>query len=411
MQIVIVGGGVAGLEALLGLRDVAPADVDITLVAADPDFTYRPLAVAEPFARGRARRVPLAQIAEDAGAALVLDRLEAVDDAAGELRLHATRPNVRYDAALIAAGARPVAGIEGALTWFPGGDDAVYGDLLRDIEEGYSKRLAIVIPPGAAWPLPAYELAAMTAGEARAMGQSHVEVTLVTPENAPLAVFGERASRAAGEEMERAGVSVVTGAVARRDGQALVLEPSGERLDVERVVAIPRLLGPAIEGLASDGEGFIQTGEDGRVVRTTRTWAAGDGIVSAVKFGGVATQQARVAVASIARFAGAEHVPDPGEPVLQGRLLIGGRTRRLRGEGAPLWSGQGKIAGEYLPRWLAERGIAEPVEQIEEAIEVNRPVRELAGDTRHLFELGRQYRIADPAIAALGRRMREARSR
>jgi hypothetical protein len=42
--------------------------------------------------------------------------------------------------------------------------------------------------------------------------------------------------------------------------------------------------------------------------------------------------------------------------VIHGRLLVGRRTRRLRGrgdaEGAPLWWPQGKIAGEYLPRWL-----------------------------------------------------------
>jgi sulfide:quinone oxidoreductase len=56
MDIVIAGGGVAGLEALLGLRAVAGDRVHVTLVAPDPDFTYRPLAVAEPFALGHAHR-------------------------------------------------------------------------------------------------------------------------------------------------------------------------------------------------------------------------------------------------------------------------------------------------------------------------------------------------------------------
>ena len=54
-------------------------------------------------------------------------------------------------------------------------------------------------------------------------------------------------------------------------------------------------------------------------------------------------------------------MPDPGEPVIHGRLLVGQRTRRLRGrgdaEGAPLWWPHGKVAGEYLPRWLAEHGV------------------------------------------------------
>jgi sulfide:quinone oxidoreductase len=59
---------------------------------------------------------------------------------------------------------------------------------LRDIDEGYTKRLAIVVPLGAVWPLPAYELALMTAGEAREMGHDDVQVTVVTPEPGPLSL-------------------------------------------------------------------------------------------------------------------------------------------------------------------------------------------------------------------------------
>ena len=73
MDVVIAGGGVAGLEALLGLHAMAGDRVRLTLVAPDPDFSYRPLAVAEPFGLGHAHRVPLSQFAEDAGAELVVD--------------------------------------------------------------------------------------------------------------------------------------------------------------------------------------------------------------------------------------------------------------------------------------------------------------------------------------------------
>ena len=47
MDVLIAGGGIAGLEALLGLREVAGERVRLTVVAPDPDFTYRPMAVAE----------------------------------------------------------------------------------------------------------------------------------------------------------------------------------------------------------------------------------------------------------------------------------------------------------------------------------------------------------------------------
>ena len=84
------------------------------------------------------------------------------------------------------------------MTWWPGGDPDAYGGLLRDIDEGYSKRIAIVVPPGAVWPLPAYELALMTAGEARDMGHDDVSVTVVTPERRALSLFGDEASDGGG---------------------------------------------------------------------------------------------------------------------------------------------------------------------------------------------------------------------
>jgi sulfide:quinone oxidoreductase len=418
MDIVIAGGGVAGLEALLALRAIAGDRVRLTLIAPDPDFTYRPLAVAEPFGLGHAHPVPLVRFAEAAGAELVRDAVVGVDDAARQVRLR-DGGSRGYDALVVATGGRAVAGVEGATTWWPGGDSEAYGGLLRDIDEGYAKRLAIVIPPGAVWPLPAYELALMTAGEAHEMGHSDVNVTVVTPERSPLALFGEEAGDALAEELRDAGVELVTGAVARGAGGGLVLEPSGDRLDVQRVFAVPRIVGPAVDGLPADEEGFIVVGHDGRVDGTERTWAAGDGVLSPIKFGGLATHQARVAAAGIARAAGADDVPDPGEPVVHGRLLVGRRSRRLRGrgdaEGAPLWWPQGKIAGEYLPRWLAEQGVTPPGDAPPpegEGVTVERSMRTLrAPEHQYLFDLGRQYRIADPDVASLGRRMREARSR
>jgi sulfide:quinone oxidoreductase len=418
LNVVIAGGGVAGLEALLGLHQIAGDRVELTVIAPDPDFTYRPLAVAEPFALGSAHRVPLAHAAEETGGKLVLEALAGVDDAARQLRLGdgSTRG---FDALLVATGGRAVAGVPGATTWWPGGDADVYGGLLSDLEQGYSKQLAIVVPPGAVWPLPAYELALMTIGEARAMGHDDVEVTVVTPERAPLSLFGEDASAAVADELANAGVRLMTGAVARVDGGGLLLEPSGDTLAVQRIFSVPRLVGPGIDGLPVDEEGFIEADDDGLVAGCERTWAAGDGIVSPVKFGGLATHQARIAIAAIARLAGVQDVPDPGEPVLHGRLLTGGGSRRLaaRGdaEGAPLWWPAGKVAGEYLPRWVAEHGVAPHAGQEPPrsgGVEVRRPLRALRGaEAKYLYDLGRQFRSDDPAIAALGRRMRETRSR
>jgi sulfide:quinone oxidoreductase len=417
LNVVVAGGGIAGLEALLGLHQVARDRVRLTLVAPDADFSYRPMAVAEPFAMGRAHRVPLAQFAEATGAELVQDALERVDDGRREIRLRSGDAR-SFDALLVAPGAVAVPGLNGASTWWPGEHAERYGGLLRDLEEGYTKRLAIVVPPGAVWPLPAYELALMTIGEARAMGQDDVEVTVVTPEHSPLSLFGDRASTAVAEELRAAGVGLETGAVARVVRGGLILEYEGRKLDVERVVAIPRLLGPGIAGLPADHDGFVVAGDDALVADCERTWAAGDGVVSPVKFGGLATYQARRAVAAIAQLAGTDHVAEPGEPVLQGELLVGGRSRRLPtsadAPGAPLWWPGGKVAGEYLPRWLAAHGVTPRAPRRPEGrtVEVREPLSALHGaEAQYLYDLAREFRTDAPELGALGRRMHETRSR
>jgi hypothetical protein len=176
---------VAGLEALLALHEIAGERIKLTLIAPDPDSSYRTMAVAEPFALGSAQRVPLRRFTEETGAEPVRAAITGVDDAAGELRLDdgGTRA---FDDVIVAPGGRAVSGVEGATTWWPGGDPEIYGGLLRDVEEGYKKSLAMVVPPGSVCPLPVHELALMTAGEAREMGHDDVAVTVVTPEHAPL---------------------------------------------------------------------------------------------------------------------------------------------------------------------------------------------------------------------------------
>jgi sulfide:quinone oxidoreductase len=417
MDVVIAGGGVAGLEGLLALHDMAGERVSLRLVAPDPDFSYRPLAVAEPFGLGHAYHVPLTKLADEAGAEVVIDAVVGADDANRQAWLR-DGGGQGFDALLLATGGRAVAGVEGATTWWPEGDPDVYGGLLRDVEEGYTKRLAIVVPLGAVWPLPAYELALMTAGEAREMGHEDVQVTIVTPEPTPLSLFGEEAGEAVAEELRSAGVDLRPGVVARKTPRGLLLEPGGEQLDAQRVYAVPRLLGPGTEGVPCDEEGFIRADDDGLVEGCERTWAAGDGVVSPLKFGGLATHQARRAAAAIARLAGADDVVDPGEPIVHGQLLVGHHRRRLRGggdaEGAPLWWPQGKVAGEYLPRWLVEHGVTPPAaeEPPEGGVVVRRSLRALRGaESQHLFDLARRLDSSDPAVAALGRRMRELRDR
>src|SRR5947207_2618642 len=113
-RVVIAGGGVAGVEALIALRDLLDGFVSIDLVSPRDDFVYRPLSVAEPFGLTEPRRFPLAQIAADHGATLHRGALESVNHDRAQVRVCGGR-SLSYDALLVAAGARPVEWLGGAL--------------------------------------------------------------------------------------------------------------------------------------------------------------------------------------------------------------------------------------------------------------------------------------------------------
>ncbi|HSI80998.1 MAG TPA: FAD-dependent oxidoreductase [Solirubrobacterales bacterium] len=369
-EAVIAGGGIAGLEALLALHDLAGDRADLTLVSAEPDFTYRPLTVTEPFEPTPAPRHDLAAICDDLGAAFVCARLEAVDPKAGELDLGAGR--LRYDKAVIATGApsrNPFRGAE--LLVGPGRHPSV-DELIVRAARHPSRRIAFIVPAGASWPLPAYELALLCARRAGAL-RHELETVIVTPEAGPLIMFGAVPSRHVYELLRARGVSFLPATYAREqaDGE-IVLAPGEGRLDAGAIVSLPLLVGPAIEGLPSDRDGFIPIDPHARVVGTNSLFAAGDGTTFPIKQGGIASQQADAAAAQIAADLGAEVDPAPFHPVLRGKLIVGEESLHLRadaaggaGEGTAsadyLWWPPHKVAARYLSRYLAdEEDVGEP---------------------------------------------------
>ncbi|MEA2312979.1 MAG: sulfide:quinone oxidoreductase, partial [Solirubrobacteraceae bacterium] len=236
----------------------------------------------------------------------------------------------------------------------------------QDLEGGYIRRIAFVVPAGATWSLPLYELALMTADRVWDSGLS-VELTLVTSEPSPLAIFGPAASRSVSEMLAAAGIDVraATDTTLLEAGVA-VLGSSGERITVDRIVTLPVLDGPAIEGLPADAGGFLAVDRHGRVTGATDVYAAGDATDFAVKQGGFACQQADAAAEAIAAAAGAEIDPAPFEPVLRGVLLTEHESRFMRrsarsdADGVDdvdvpaLWWPPTKIAGRELSKHLAE---------------------------------------------------------
>jgi len=73
-SVLIAGGGVAALEAALTLADVGEGRVRVELLSPEPQFFYRPAAVAEPFGLAAVRHFDLGQLAARAGAGMTIGR-------------------------------------------------------------------------------------------------------------------------------------------------------------------------------------------------------------------------------------------------------------------------------------------------------------------------------------------------
>jgi sulfide:quinone oxidoreductase len=373
-RVVIAGGGVAALEAALALRALAEDGVGVELIAPEPHFWYRPLAVAEPFDLGEVRKFELDELAAAAGATFSLGALTGVDAGSRQAQTSAGS-SVPYDVLLVACGAVPTPAVPGALTFRGPADTERIRDLLGEIVAGQAGRVAFVVPWGAVWSLPIYELALMTAAYLAERELDHVELALVTPEDEPLELFGRAGSEAVRELLEERGIAVQTGAcpVEFVDDE-LRLVPEGS-IAADRVVALPRLRGTRIDGLPQTVEGFVPVDAHGQVHGLADVFAAGDITSFPVKQGGIAAQQADAAAEMIAANAGADLTPQPFRPVLRGLLLTGRQPRYLRHEltgGAgdasasspePLWWPPAKIVGRYLAPFLGDfAGVESPPE-------------------------------------------------
>jgi sulfide:quinone oxidoreductase len=357
-QLLIVGGGPAALEAVLAVQRLAGDRVDITLLSDRDEFVYRPVAVAEPFGLASAQRFSLARFARDRGIRLELGRMSSVDTAARRVYT-AGGGALGYDELLLALGARTEEAVPGAVTFRGPEDSARLRAALEQLHAGESLRVAFVAAPGTAWTLPLYELALLTARWADERGLA-IEPWLVTWERQPLLVFGESAASSVAELLADAGVRLWTSAFAEgvEDGRLWLSAEGG--LPVELAVALPRPAGPRIPGLPCDDDGFLPVDDHGRVLGAPGVYAAGDVTARPLKQGGLATQQADAAAATIAAAAGAQVEAETYRPVLRAMLLTGGRPRYLRhtardsgvaSDEAPWWPPH-KIAGRELAPYL-----------------------------------------------------------
>ena len=364
LRVLIAGAGVAAFEAALALRALAREQVALEFLAPDREFRYRPLAVVEPFGLGQVPRYTLEGLVEGCGGSRRLGRLEEVD-VSGKRARASDGTWLEYDALVVAVGARPRAALRGAITYAGAYDALTHRRLLDRLTARRQGTLVFALPTGPSWPLPLYELVLLTAAELRDKSLADIRLVLVTPEPAPLSVFGDAASQTVASFLSDSGIEVITGhSVSAVSEQTVTLHPSAE-LHADRVVALTELEGPRIVGLPADRDGFIPVDAHGRVGGAAGVFAAGDATAFPIKHGGLAAQQADAAAETIAARTGRQQKPRPFKPILHGLVLTGERPIFLRVElaegaaetsqagGDELWWPPGKIVGRYLAPYLA----------------------------------------------------------
>lgn len=384
-RVVIAGGGVGAMEALLALRNLAGDRVAITVIAPDDRFTIRALTVAEPFAAGRSDVGAFPELVRAQGAEVRRTTVTSVDHDA-RIVTCADGESVPYDHLVLAPGARARAPFEHGLT-FGLGDPLAINGLLADAEQGYTNSIAFVVPSELTWSLPLYELALLTASQVQGMGRD-IALRFFTPEPGALGVFGPEAAAAVAQLFETAGIELHCGTPVAVGKRQVHLLSTGDVVEVERVVTLPILEGPRLAGVPADAQGFVPVDSYSRVLGLHGVYAIGDAADLLVKQGGLACQQADVAAAHIAHAVGADVPVEPLAPVLRGRLLTGRADRFMRrdleaphgAEGEePLWWPPMKVAGRYLGPWLADHQFvrpeqARPAPEPRDSIDVEMPL-------------------------------------
>ena len=342
LRVLVAGGGVAALEALLALRAFAGDLVDLEFLAPEPRFFYRPLSVLEPFGAGRVDSFELGEIAALIGAQATHGELASVD-AESHVARTSLGLELDYDILLVASGAAPRPAVHADVTFRGPADSERTAELLCGDADEYT----LAVPVRRTWPLPIYEIAF---GLRAASGKP---VTVLTVEPSPATVLGRAGSQVVAALLERRGIAIEVGVAFDREAKR------------EISVAAPGLYARRIFGIPADDDGFVPVNRFGAVHELADVYAAGDVTSHHVKHGSLAAAQADAAASAIAAVAGADVAPSPFRPILCARLVCGDESIYVRrdlddrsDEGVvsrdPLWAPPAKIFARHLAPALAE---------------------------------------------------------
>jgi len=329
-KVLVAGAGVAGLEAALALRDLAGDRVDVSLHDPSREFAYRPFGIGEPYGTTRAFRYDLRSLSELCGASLHPNAIASVEP---ERCTAVSRDGERlpYDQLIVATGVRMLWSVPGAVTYWGVADEGQVGELIADLRLGRLQRLVLTMPAGHSWVLPLYELALLASNLLDKTANDRTRITVVTPEGAPLEIFGPRAAEQTSALLAQRHIDVIAGARPVSFAAGRLRIASGADVEADAVITLPRLEGRRIGGIPHDEDGFIAVDEHGGVVGLERTYAAGDVSSLFFKQGAFSTQQADTVAEAIAAAVGVGIKPRPVGPQMRAVLWTAQGPRYLCG--------------------------------------------------------------------------------
>ncbi|MEW6581256.1 MAG: FAD-dependent oxidoreductase [Actinomycetota bacterium] len=384
-RIVVAGAGFAGLEAAYLMRMRMRDDVDITVVAPNDRFVFRPNTIYLPFG-GDVDPLLVDLAAPFRRRDITHHRalVTEVDPVASTVATDDGQTH-RYDALVLATGAamRPdeIPGLaEHACTiWTI--DEMMelrtrLDALVARARDGERQRVLLTVAPNNKCAGPRYEIAFMLETWLRRQGvRDKVDIMYRTYEAGFIQAFGPRLHDVVVEEFAERGIDGRTGAslVEVREGESLFADGSREAHDL--VVAFPPYVAQVrYEGLASDERGFVATRlETRQAVDHPAVYVPGDAGDFPVKQAFLAFLQADAVADHVASAVKGNRFATPFDPVsmcvmemfdkatfAQVPLRLTGdparpvEVRPDAGDGyrvgvSPLWRFGKKLLGMYLP--------------------------------------------------------------